>query len=259
MKMETLSPYCLDDNKNTKKEELANLELNKLLQKKSKLSFYGSTSWKTFIFPPIPNLNSVFTETQQYFGLDLVEEESERTFWAHKASIWQNVFESVQEIAKTGQVDAISDIYNGILACPVRAVPKGPNDIKTFKSGKGQNIQHWIMLVPMPTDVDFSEYIADFISNFQALCQKTFIGSAYKSGVLAISQHTGLIQQISEEGNYWHVVDNAGQNDIIFQSKTCLSEVLLDCTIKEIVSLMFGVNKNQDTWPDLIKTYAYGI
>ena len=122
MKMETLSPYCLDGNKNTKKEELANLELNKLLQKKSKLSFYGSTSWKTFIFPPIPNLNSVFTETQQYFGLDLVEEESERTFWAHKASIWQNVFESVQEIAKTGQVQAISDIYNGILACPIRAV-----------------------------------------------------------------------------------------------------------------------------------------
>jgi len=42
------------------------------------------------------------------------------------------------------------------------------------------------------------------------------------------------------------------------QSCNCLSEVLVDSTIKVIVSLMFGVQEDPATWNDSIKAYAFG-
>jgi hypothetical protein len=232
--------------------------LNQLLLKKSKLNLQGSSSWKVFLFPSLLKLASVVKKKQQYFGLDLVEEETERTVWTHKPSTWQCLFETVHEFAETGKLAAISTMFNGILASPVRAVPNGPNEIKSFRSQKGQIIQHLIMLVPMPADIDSSEYIPQFISKFQDLSKKQFIRSAYQTGIAGITQHSGLLHQILEDGNYWNVIDKAVEKDTIFNSNNCLSEVLLDSTIKEIVSLMFGVKKDPNTWTDSIKTYAFG-
>ena len=196
--------------------------------------------------------------TQQYFGLDLVDGEMEQTNWTHKPSVWQDLFESVFEIAANGQGEAIHDMFKGILACQVQASPNGCNEVETFRTGKGQNIQHWILLVPMPVEINFSEYITEFLSTFQSLCKKQYIRSAYKSGVRAISEHHGLMTAISENGNYWIGMNNAFQKEITFESNNCLSEVLMDGAIKEIVSLMFGVQKDPNTWTDSVKAYAYG-
>ena len=149
-------------------------------------------------------------------------------------------------------------MFNGILACQVQTYPNGCNEIQTFKTAKGQNIQHWIMLVAMPAEIVSSEYIPEFICQFQRLCKKPYIRSTYKSGVNALSQHHGLMTAILEDGNYWIGIDNAVQKDIIYESNNCLSEVLMDCTIREIVSLMFGVKKDPATWPDSVKTYVFG-
>ena len=257
MKKQFSSPELVDEKENINKTELPNFELNLLLQKKSKLNFQGSIKWKTFLFPSLLKIASDSRRTVQYFGLDLVEEKNKRTYWTHKPSVWQDLFQTVQETAKTGKIVAISDIFNGILACPICAVPNGENEKQVFKSVKGQTIQHWILLVPMPVDIDSSEYIPLFISKFQALCKKPFIRSAYKSGVEVITKHNGLITQISQEGNYWHVLNNADQNNIIFQSNVNLLEVLMNQTIKDIVSTTFGVTKDPNTWTDSVKTYAY--
>jgi hypothetical protein len=217
------------------------------------LNLLGSISWNIFLFPTVLNQTSITQNRQQYFGLDLIEEGTERTFWTHKPSVWQVVFTSVLELAKSDPGIAINNMFNGILACPVRAIPNGPNQTQTFQSVKGQNIQHWIMLVPMPVDAEHSKYIPNFISKFQDLCKKPFIRSAYKTAVVEITQHFGLINQVSEDGNYWNVIENASQKDLIFNRKDCLSEVLLDFTIKEIVFLMFGVKKDPTTWTDSVK------
>ena len=50
VKMEALSPELLKENQSNKKPEGPSLELNNLLQKRSKLSLQGSTSWKVFLF-----------------------------------------------------------------------------------------------------------------------------------------------------------------------------------------------------------------
>ena len=110
----------------------------------------------------------------------------------------------------------------------------------------------------MPADRDSSEYIPEFIVKFHALCKKPFIKFAYKSGVQAFSQHPGLMTQISDDGNYWYVIENAVQKDVIFKSNNCLSEVLKDNTIKAIVPLMFGVEEDSIAWTDSIKMYAFG-
>ena len=114
------------------------------------------------------------------------------------------------------------------------------------------------MLVPMPGDIDSSEYVNKFISSFQALCKKSHIRSAYKSGIYAITQHNGMLNQIAQEGNYWNVIANAGKNDILFKPFNCLSEVLLDNHIQDIVHFMYGLQKDQSTWPDSVKTFAFG-
>ena len=258
VKIENLSPELLDENHNTNKAECQNLELNRLLQTKLKHSLMGSISCKTFLFPSVQDQDSTVNNSQKYFGFDLVKDNTERTIWTHKASVWTDLFSSVQELAKTSQAETISEMFNGIFTCAVRADPKGSNEIQTFRSNKGQNIQHWIMLVPMPADIDYSEYIHLFIGSFQHLCKKQFIRSAYKSGVQGFTSHHGLLSQVSEDGSYWHAIDNAFQKDVIFKYNTCLKEVLLDSVIKDVVSLMFGVKKDPNTWTDSVKTFAFG-
>src|SRR5687767_12509339 len=102
-------------------------------------------------------------------------------------------------------------MFNDILNCGVRAVPRGPDEIRSFLSGKKQNIQHWVLLVPMPADIDTAEYILCFLCGFQHLCIKPSIRSAYKNFVEAFTHHHGLLTQISDDGTYWHVIDNSSQ------------------------------------------------
>jgi len=98
----------------------------------------------------------------------------------------------------------------------------------------------------MPADSDSSEYIPHFIASFQALCKKAYIRSGYLTGVGYITKHPGMMNQISADGNYWYVIENASKKDIIKKSSSCLSEVLMDYTIKEVVFQMLGLKKDPD-------------
>ena len=240
--------------------ESPNFALNQLLQQKSKLSLQGSVCWKTYQFPNVPQAESALTNPYSYFGLDLVEEETERTIWTHKASVWKDIVQSIFELTESGGAcHNINQIFQGMLACPVRAVPKGPNEPETFKSAKGQSIQHWIMLVPMPADIDPSEFIPLFISEFTALSKKGFIRSAYHCQVSNITKHSGLLAQISATGSYWNIIEKACHKDVIKQHNNCLSEVLLNSTIKEVVSKGLRISKDTNVWSDSIKHYAFGF
>ena len=115
------------------------------------------------------------------------------------------------------------------------------------------------MLVPMPANTDSTSYVKPFLSELQNLCKDLIIRDLYKHGVEGITQHPGLMNQISEDGNYWYVLDNAGLKDVIIKSCACLSEILIDSTIKEVVFLMLGVNKDTSTWSDSINKFAFGI
>jgi hypothetical protein len=178
LKKETLYSEYSDDIQKTNKAQFSNLQLNKLIQKKSMLSIAGAVSWKIFLFPSLLEQLSIPKKTQQYFGLDLIEEVNERTYWTHKPSIWHEIFVNVIQMAKTGDAESISDMFNGTLSCPVRATPNGTDEeqTETFKSAKGQIIQHWIMVVPMPPDIDCYEYIQEFIHQFQGLWKKHSLG-----------------------------------------------------------------------------------
>ena len=114
-----LSPKQLDKNQDTKEVEFPNLALNQLLQQKSKMDLQGALRWKTFLFPFLSKHTLGMEIPHQYFGLDLVDEDKERTLWTHKASVWQNLFTSIIDLAKTGQVATISLAFDGILSCPV--------------------------------------------------------------------------------------------------------------------------------------------
>jgi len=257
-KKETSSPELVDKNYNIKPATCPNFALNQYLQQRSKTSLHGSLKWKVFLFPPFSQLTSFAKAIQHYFGLDLVDEDKERTHWTHKAGVWQGLFEGAIEMAKVGQAEPISDAFDGILSSGVRATPNGPNKIETFKSAKNKYIQHWIMLVPMPTDVEYSEYIPQFLSKFQDLYKKPYIQSAYKTGVEGIIQHPTLLNQVSKDGNYWSILDNTNEKEVIFKTSQTLSEVLMDNTIKEVVSTMFGVGKDPEAWTDAVKAYAFG-
>ena len=167
----TIQP--VKEEENADQNEPSILALNHLLQLKSKLNLHGSVSWKAYVFPTISKNDSVKINPVVYFGLDLVEDETERTIWSHKASSWKDVIEAIFELAEDNvSAQSINQIFKGILACPVRAVPNDPNEPETFTTGKGQNIQHWIMLIPMPADVFTSDYIKCFISEFGALIKR---------------------------------------------------------------------------------------
>ena len=258
-KKECTHKQLFEEDKKPDQAECTSLELNKLLQQKSKLTLQGSICWKTFLFPKIKQIRSSNKKSISYFGLDLVEEETERTVWTHKASVWKDIVQSIFELAERGSTsESINKIFHGLLACPVRAVPNGPNEPETFRSAKGQNIQHWIMLIPFPADIDILEYIPLFISEFTTLTKKGYIRSAYHYQVSNISKHPGLLNQIDANGSYWNIIDKACHNDIITQHNNSLSEVLLNSTIKEVISVGLGISKDNKTWSDSIQHHAFG-
>lgn len=260
IKKENTVKKSIKDDEKPSQADLSTLALNQLLQQKSKLSSHGSVSWKTYLFPRLFTTGSVSAKSIAYFGLDLVEEESERTVWTHKPSVWRDVVNSIFELAhNSGVSPCIKTIFKGMMAVGVRAGPDNPNEIETFKSYGGKNIQHWILLIPMPADIDSSEYIQIFISELAALAKKTMIRDAYHFQVSTYSKHHGLLNQISANGNYWILFDQACHKDVITYNYKCLSEVLTTLTIKEVVSKGLGVSKDTNTWTESIKFYAFGI
>ena len=96
-------------------------------------------------------------------------------------------------MAKIGRADEISPIFEGILARPMQANPHGPSETKSFKTAAGKPIQHWIMLVPMPSETTYSQYIPHFLREFQALYQMDVIKSAYKCCVNAYTQNAQML------------------------------------------------------------------
>src|SRR5688572_7240105 len=70
VKFEYFSPELLDENKNINKSECPNIQLNLLLQKKTKNNFQSSVRWKTYLFPSPPKVASICQKSYQYFGLD---------------------------------------------------------------------------------------------------------------------------------------------------------------------------------------------
>ena len=124
--------------------------------------------------------------------------------------------------------------------------------------GSQKTIQYWIMLVRMPADMEYTEYVPIFLHHLQALSKRADIRLAYKSGVTIISKFAAMLNQVSDDGQYWNVLCDATEKEVIFQSFHSLSEVLMDATIREVVSRTFGVKKDEDTWSDGIKAYAFG-
>lgn len=110
----------------------------------------------------------------------------------------------------------------------------------------------------MPTDADFANYIKELLACYHLLCKKTFVRLAFKTGIGAITTHAEMINVTSEDGKYWGGIDNTTQKDFIIQSNLCLSEVLLDFSIKEVASLMFCMNKDFNQWSKSVKTFAFG-
>ena len=249
-----------EDDQKSDQGESTSLALNQLLQQKSKFGHQGSVCWKTYLFPRITQIESLSKKAFSYFGLDLVVEETERTVWTHKPGVWKDIVQSVFELAAIGAAcQSISKIFQGLLACALRDIPKGPNEPKTYNSANGKTFQHWIMLVPMPADIDTSEYIPLFISEFTSLSKKAFIRSAYHYQVSNIFKHPGLLAQIDKNGSYWNILEKASHNDVMTKQCDCLSEVLLNSNIREVVSNGFGLSKDANTWSDSIQHYAFGV
>ena len=110
----------------------------------------------------------------------------------------------------------------------------------------------------MPTDTSYKEYIPKFLQEFQALIHLYHIKSAYCAGVNEITTSTAMVNQVSNEGNYWKVLENATQEKVATHSCKSLSEILLKSTINILAYNMFGVKDESDTWTDSIKAFAYG-
>ena len=119
VKMNTLQLDSSSKESAFETKEFPIMELNQILQKKSRLSFQGSFIWKILQFPSLLKMDLSTKNARQYFGLDLVDEGSGKTFWAHKAKVWENLFETVQDFARKNLCDPINDMFNGILSCPV--------------------------------------------------------------------------------------------------------------------------------------------
>ena len=162
----------MNKNNENKLVESPNLALNKYLQQKAKISMQGSLRWKTYLFPVHSKSTSFAKSTQKYFGLDLVDEEKERSYWAHKASVWQDLFEGVNHIAETENIDGMGHEFDGIFAAGLQAEPKGPNEIKNLSPHTiniSSNGSCWFLcLLTWNTLNIFQNFLASF--NLYAKC-----------------------------------------------------------------------------------------
>ena len=113
-------PDQSDKNQNIKGEpDFPNLALNQYLKQKSKTNLQGSIRWKAYLFNPPPKVKTFVKNPMTYFGLDLADEDKDRSHWTHKPGVWENLFAGNIEMAKTGEAEPISPVFDGILSAPV--------------------------------------------------------------------------------------------------------------------------------------------
>ena len=80
----------------------------------------------------------------------------------------------------------------------------------------------------MPIGTSYTQHIQQFLQEFHTFFKMPYIRTAYKSGVSGITTNDAMMNQVSEDGNYWNVLENATCEERTFQSCESLAVVLRD-------------------------------
>jgi hypothetical protein len=185
--------------------------------------------------------------------------ENDDFYWSWKPLVLEKAIMKEQEVRlfeKEGTT--MDEMLFYVRAANIRETPCGPNipSAFTLKSGKKMDRMLLFGLIPSPsTEADVKATMTQFAQQ----CKNSKIQLAYGIAMENIMKAESIKKDVQEGGPLWEKMASAA-NNIVYTKLDCLSQVLCDHTIDEIIRLCYGYGGgiSPSMWERKVFKLAFG-
>lgn len=152
----------------------------------------------------------------------------------------------------------MDEMLGYVHAATVRERPCGPNVVSSFtlKSGKKMDRMVLFGLIPSPsTEAGVKETLVKFVEQ----CKNPKIKFSYAMAMESTMKADNIKKDVQEGGPLWEKLIS-GCGNIFYRRLQCLSEVICDNTIEEIIRLCYGYGGglSPSMWDGRVFNLAFG-
>lgn len=185
--------------------------------------------------------------------------ENDDYYWSWKPAVLEKAIMKEQE-ARLFEKEGITmdEMLGYVRAAHVREKPCGPNIVSSFtlKSGKKMDRMVLFGLIPSPsTEADVKSTLVQFVEQ----CKNPKIRFSYAMAMESTMKADNIKKDVQEGGPLWEKLIS-GCGNIVYRRLNCLSEVMCDHSIEEIIRLCFGYGGglSPSMWDRRVYKLAFG-
>jgi hypothetical protein len=185
--------------------------------------------------------------------------ENDDFYWSWKPMILEKAIMKEQEVRLFEKEDTTMDEMLGyVRAANLRATPCGPNISSSFtlKSGKKMEVFILFGLIASPSS---ESSVKEAMLKFAQQCKNPKIQKAYALTLDQTMKAESIKKDVQEGGPLWEKLIS-GSGNIVYKRLKCLSHVLCDNKIEEIIRLCYGYGGglSPSMWDRTVFNLAFG-
>ena len=199
------------------------------------------------------------TATHDIWGFTY--KENNKLYWSWKPNVIEKMIEVEKELGFfADEGTSLEVMLSDVKAALIRATPRGPNIAQEIKiNTKGTTLKSYLILGFIPTTDDeetVKAFALDFFSHFK---NEDVQGLYYKAMESSMNASNIINDCLPVKGELWSKLANATEK-MTYRKLHCLSELLMDETIHEIMEVTYGFAKDKGSsfWSGWVKKLAFG-
>jgi hypothetical protein len=188
--------------------------------------------------------------------------ENDRDYWAWKPFVLDKAI--AQEATArlfASEGTTMDDLLFSVSAANKRATPRGPNVASTFPIKGGRSMNHQILFGFLPSPSS-EESVRKIGLEFANQCEEPRIRGAYAVAMENVMKNQAIIKDCDPvSGTLWKKMSSGGKN-IVYCRLVCLSEVVCDDTIEQVMQTLYSQEciggESSSLWHPNMRELAFG-
>ena len=188
--------------------------------------------------------------------------ENDHDYWAWKPFVLDKAI--AQEATArlfASEGTTMDELLFSVSAANLRATPRGPNVASTFPIKGGRTMNHQILFGFLPSPSS-EESVRTIGLEFANQCAEPRIRGAYAVAMENVMKNQAIIKDCDPvSGTLWKKMSSGGKN-IVYRRLVCLSEVVCDDTIEQVMQTLYSKEciggESSSLWHPNIRELAFG-
>jgi hypothetical protein len=185
--------------------------------------------------------------------------ENDDYYWSWKPSVLEKAIMKEQEarlFEKEGMT--MDEMLGYVRAAHIRQSPCGPNIVSSFTLKSGKKMDRMILFGLISSPASEADVKAELVK-FVETCKNPKIKFSYAMSMENTMKAENIKKDVQEDGPLWEKLIS-GAGNIVYRRLRCLSEVMCDHSIEEIIRLCYGYSGglSPSMWDRRVFKLAFG-